>query len=322
MTSAGETRPGGAASRGATASGPSPAPPPDPEPSLADTFRHRPKAPGAPLRTFHPRRSPLGATRRDALERLWPRYGFSVHEVADAGPGDGRGRGPGRAGVGGGGPAGAGNRQQRGGRNPGVETSPVAGPRLPLTPDGLLDAVALFGRTAPLVLEIGSGMGEATAAMAAADPGRDYLAVEAHLPGIANLLALLEAGGVENVRIGHGDALELVADRVAPGSLDAVHVFFPDPWPKARHHKRRLVSPERVTLLASRLRPGGVLHCATDWADYGEQMLEVLTAEPLLENATPGGGYAPRPVRRPVTKFERRGLAAGHEVVDLVFRRR
>lgn len=232
--------------------------------------------PHAPLRTFHPRRAPLGPARRDALERLWPRLGFSVHDDA-------------------------------------------SGPGAPTLPDGALDRRALFGRDAPLVLEIGSGMGEAVAAMAAADPGRDYLAVEAHLPGIANLLVLLESGGVTNVRVAHGDALELVRRRVPEASLDAVHVFFPDPWPKARHHKRRIVSAEHVAVLRSRLVPGGVLHCATDWEPYAEVMLEVLGADPELEN--PHGGYAPRPEHRPVTHFERRGLALGHAVHDVVVRR-
>lgn len=189
----------------------------------------------------------------------------------------------------------------------------------PTTPDGALDTRALFSRDAPLVLEIGSGMGETTAAMAAADPGRDYLAVEAHLPGVANLLVLLDRAGLTNVRVAHGDALDLVRRRVPEGTLDAVHVFFPDPWPKARHHKRRLVQPTHVALLRSRLRVGGTLHCATDWADYAEQMLDVLTADPGLENTA--DGFAPRPAHRPVTKFEQRGLDLGHAVHDVVVRR-
>src|SRR5690606_35833662 len=129
-----------------------------------------------------------------------------------------------------------------------------------------LDLPTLFGRVAPLVLEIGSGMGDAVVTMAAADPGRDYLAVEAHVPGIAHTLTLVDTAGLRNVRIAHGDAVELLRRRVRPDSLDAVHIFFPDPWPKARHHKRRLVEPGRVALIRSRLRPGGTLHCATDWA--------------------------------------------------------
>ncbi len=187
----------------------------------------------------------------------------------------------------------------------------------PVTATGALDTVALYGGDAPLVLEIGSGMGETTAAMAAADPDRDYLAVEAHLPGVANLLVLLDRDGLTNVRVAHGDALDLVRRAVPPDTLDAVHVFFPDPWPKARHHKRRLVQPAHVALLRSRLRVGGTLHCATDWADYAEQMLDVLTADPALVT----DGFVPRPAHRPVTKFEQRGLDLGHEVRDVVARR-
>ena len=185
--------------------------------------------------------------------------------------------------------------------------------------DAAFDATARFGRTAPLVLEIGSGMGETTAAMAAADPDRDYVAVEAHLPGVASLLGLVSRAGLTNVRVGHGDALDLVRRALPTESLDAVHVFFPDPWPKARHHKRRLVQPSHVALLRSRLVVGGVLHCATDWVDYADAMLEALTADPFLENTA--DGFVERPAHRPVTKFEQRGLDLGHEVRDLVFRR-
>jgi tRNA (guanine-N7-)-methyltransferase len=192
--------------------------------------------------------------------------------------------------------------------------------RAPLRADGSLDVAALFGRAAPLVLEIGSGMGETTVAMAAADPSRDYLAVEAHLPGVANLLVLIERAALTNVRVAHGDALDLVRRHVPEGTLDAVHVFFPDPWPKARHHKRRLIQPAHVALLRSRLTPGGTMHCATDWAEYAESMRETLTADPELVDVH--GGYAPRPAHRPVTKFERRALTAGRDVFDLVHRRR
>ncbi|WP_435826201.1 tRNA (guanosine(46)-N7)-methyltransferase TrmB [Micromonospora carbonacea] len=190
-----------------------------------------------------------------------------------------------------------------------VDDGPAAAP---------VDLAALFGRRAPIVLEIGSGMGDATAAMAAADPGRDYLAVEVHTPGIANLLGLVERLGLDNVRVARGDALDLV--RALPGgSLDAVHVFFPDPWPKSRHHKRRIIQPAHVALLRSRLTPGGTLHCATDWAEYAESMRETLTADAGLVDVH--GGYAPRPTHRPVTKFERRALTAGRPVFDLVHRR-
>ena len=181
-----------------------------------------------------------------------------------------------------------------------------------------LDLAELFGRDAPKVLEIGFGMGDTTAAMAAADPGRDYLAVEVHTPGIGNLLALVGERGLTNVRVAHGDAMELVR-KVPAGSLDAVHVFFPDPWPKARHHKRRLIQPANVVLLRERLRVGGTVHCATDWAHYAEAMAGTLDGDPGLVDEH--DGFAPRPGHRPETKFERRGVASGREIFDLVYRR-
>jgi tRNA (guanine-N7-)-methyltransferase len=177
----------------------------------------------------------------------------------------------------------------------------------------------LFGRDAPRVLEIGFGMGDSTAAMAAADPDRDYLAIEVHTPGVGNLLALVGEGGLGNVRVAVGDAMQLL-HRLPAGGLDAVHVFFPDPWPKVRHHKRRLIRPDNVALLRDRLRPGGVLHCATDWAPYAEAMATALAADPGLVNDH--DGYAPRPAHRPVTKFEQRGVQSGRQIFDLVFRRR
>nr|WP_239095937.1 tRNA (guanosine(46)-N7)-methyltransferase TrmB [Micromonospora lutea] len=181
------------------------------------------------------------------------------------------------------------------------------------------DPVALFGRRAPLVVEIGSGMGDATAEMAAADPDRDYLAVEVHTPGIANLLDLIHLRDLDNVRIVEGDAMELL-DLLPSASLDAVHVFFPDPWPKSRHHKRRLIQPTHVARLRSRLAVGGTLHCATDWAEYAESMRATLDADPGLVNAY--DGYAPRPAHRPVTRFERRAQRAGRPVADLIYHRR
>jgi tRNA (guanine-N7-)-methyltransferase len=184
-------------------------------------------------------------------------------------------------------------------------------PRLSVAIDGEpLDLAAVFGRVAPVVLEIGSGMGEATAAMAAADPARDYLAVEVHKPGVANLLALVDHAGLANVRVAEGDALDLVHARLSLASLAAIHVFFPDPWPKPRHHKRRLVSPFNVALLRSRLAPGGVLHCATDHADYAVVMRSVLAADPELSIVDTAEA-------RPVTKFEQRALDAGRSVTDL-----
>lgn len=203
---------------------------------------------------------------------------------------------------------------------PGYGLAVADGDRTPL------NLPLLFGRAAPVVLEIGFGMGGTTAAMAAADPGRDYLAVEVHTPGIANLLALIGERGLTNVRVVHGDAMELV-HKIAADSLDAVHVFFPDPWPKARHHKRRLIQPGNVALLRERLRPGGLLHCATDWPHYADAMAGVLAADPGLvpETADPGPGLVPEPVAataRPETKFERRGVLAGRPIADLRFRRR
>jgi tRNA (guanine-N7-)-methyltransferase len=180
----------------------------------------------------------------------------------------------------------------------------------------VFDQLALFGRTAPLVLEIGSGMGDATIAMAAVDPARDYLAVDVHTPGLGNLLAQAEAHGLRNVGAARGDALELLDRCIEPGTLDAIHVFFPDPWPKARHHKRRIIQPERVALMRDRLRIGGLLHTATDWPDYAEQMLQVLGADGSLLNAHEG--YAPRG-ERPITKYERRGTAAGRPIHDCEF---
>ncbi|HEX6361571.1 MAG TPA: tRNA (guanosine(46)-N7)-methyltransferase TrmB, partial [Albitalea sp.] len=172
------------------------------------------------------------------------------------------------------------------------------GPRfvLPYAP-APLDARAAFGREAPLVLEIGFGMGDATAAIAAARPDTDFLGVEVHPPGVGALLKRIGERGLANIRIVQHDAVEVLAHMIAPGSLAGVHVFFPDPWHKKRHHKRRLVQPGFVHEVALRLAPGGYLHCATDWQPYAEQMLEVLAAEPLLANTAQG--YAPKPDYRP-----------------------
>ncbi|GAA4911391.1 tRNA (guanine-N(7)-)-methyltransferase [Stackebrandtia albiflava] len=186
-------------------------------------------------------------------------------------------------------------------------------------PAAPLSAGELFGRHADVVVEIGSGMGEATVAMAAADPGRDHIAVEVHPPGVGNLLAMAEETGLRNLRVHDGDAVEFLARHVPPDALAEIRVFFPDPWPKARHHKRRLIRPANVALLRSRLRPGGVLHCATDWPQYAEVMMEVLGGDPQLRNLHDGA--APRPEWRPVTKFEERAVRAGRPVTDLRFTR-
>ena len=176
-----------------------------------------------------------------------------------------------------------------------------------------------FGRTAPLVLEIGFGMGAATAQIAALRTDTDFVGVEVHTPGVGALLKRIAEDGLSNLRIIQHDAVQVLEHMVAPASLAGVHVFFPDPWHKKKHNKRRLIQPPLVALLASRLAPGGVLHCATDWQPYAEQMLEVLSAEPQLQNTAEG--YAPRPDYRPLTKFEARGLKLGHGVWDLVFRK-
>ena len=182
-----------------------------------------------------------------------------------------------------------------------------------------LDLDRLFGRAAPKVLEIGFGMGETTAAIAKAHPEIDYLGIEVHTPGVGALLKRVAELELENLRLVQHDAVEVLEHMLAPASLDAVHLFFPDPWPKKRHHKRRLVQPPFAALLASRMKPGAYLHAATDWEDYAAQMLEVLSAEPSLGNTC--DGYAERPATRPETKFERRGLRLGHRVWDLVFRK-
>ena len=185
------------------------------------------------------------------------------------------------------------------------------------------DLATVFGRSAevaPKILEIGFGMGETSAAIALANPGNDYLGIEVHTPGVGSLCKLVAEGGITNQRIVQHDAVEVLRDMIQPEALSGVHIFFPDPWPKARHHKRRLIQPPLVALLASRLKPGGYIHCATDWEEYAQQMLAVLSAETLLENTA--DGFAPRPDYRPLTKFEQRGLRLGHGVWDVIFRRK
>lgn len=194
------------------------------------------------------------------------------------------------------------------------------GPRflLPFVPQAI-DLGACFGRDAPRVLEIGFGMGDATASIAAAMPGTDFLGVEVHTPGVGALLKRIGELGLTNLRLVQHDAVDVLDQMIPAGTLAGVHVFFPDPWHKLKHNKRRLIQPEFVRLLASRLAPGGTVHCATDWEPYAEQMLAVLSGEPALCNTAPG--FAPKPGHRPLTKFENRGLKLGHGVWDLVFRR-
>ena len=175
----------------------------------------------------------------------------------------------------------------------------------------------------PKILEIGFGMGETTAKIAAVRPEDDFLAIEVHEPGVGALLKLIGEQGQTNLRLMRHDAVEVVENMIPEGFLDGVHVYFPDPWHKKRHNKRRLIQPKFVQLLSSRIKPGGYWHLATDWQEYAEQMMEVLSAEPMLKNTgTLPGGYAERPSYRPVTKFENRGLRLGHGVWDLVFRKK
>jgi tRNA (guanine-N7-)-methyltransferase len=188
--------------------------------------------------------------------------------------------------------------------------------------DGPLDFAGLYGNDAPVILEIGFGDGDATWRMAEAEPQHSFLGVEVHRPGVGRLLLTLEEKGIGNVRLVCGDAVELLGERIRPASLAGVRVYFPDPWPKKRHHKRRIVQPAFIDLLASRMQSGAILHLATDWMPYAEHMLEVMRASRAFENLAPGGGHCARPSWRPRTKYERRGERLGHPVSDLVFRRR
>ena len=184
----------------------------------------------------------------------------------------------------------------------------------------LLDFAQVFGRNAPTILEIGFGMGETTAAIAAAHPQNNYLGIEVHAPGVGGLLKLIDEQHLANLRIIRHDAVEALTHMIAPGSLAGAHIFFPDPWPKKRHHKRRLIQPPFTALLAARLASGAYVHAATDWQEYAGQILAVFGAETALVNAA--DGFAPRPDYRPETKFESRGLKLGHGVWDIIFRKR
>jgi len=202
------------------------------------------------------------------------------------------------------------------GQNAALETLwPVFG----LEPGLAFNPSEAFGRVAPLILEIGFGNGESLAQMAAAAPEKDFLGIEVHRPGVGHLLLRVEELGLSNVRVYCADAVEILRNRIAENSLDSVQVFFPDPWHKKRHHKRRLINTEFVALLADRLKPEGILHCATDWEHYAAQMLEVLEECPSLRNRAGQGNYDERPAHRPLTKFELRGQRLGHGVWDLLF---
>ncbi len=177
----------------------------------------------------------------------------------------------------------------------------------------------MFGRVAPLCIEIGFGNGEGLASIAAANPDKDYIGIEVHRPGVGHLMMLLHQQGLTNVRIYCHDAIEILEQKIADDSLAAVHLFFPDPWPKKKHHKRRIVQPSFCRLLVNKLRVGGYFHAATDWQNYAEVMLAVLSAETALSNDSPEKNYCQRPAHRPLTKFEQRGLKLGHGVWDLIF---
>jgi tRNA (guanine-N7-)-methyltransferase len=184
----------------------------------------------------------------------------------------------------------------------------------------ILDLDYVFGRSAPKILEIGFGMGDSTSKIAREHPEIDYLCIEVHTPGVGSLLKQIEEMGLTNIRIIQHDAVEVLKNMLGPDTLDGAHIFFPDPWPKKRHHKRRLIQPAFTALICGHLKPGAYLHAATDWEEYASHILATFSAEPCLENTAET--YAPRPEYRPLTKFEQRGLKLGHGVWDIVFRRR
>jgi len=188
-----------------------------------------------------------------------------------------------------------------------------------LDPKADYDFAAVFGRNAPLFIEIGFGNGESLASMAAANPDKDYIGIEVHRPGVGHLLLLLNQQSLTNVRIYCHDAIEIMEHKIADNSLSGVHLFFPDPWPKKKHHKRRIVRPDFIDLLVRKLKPEGYFHAATDWENYAEAMLAVLSESSALRNASPSNDYCQCPEYRPLTKFEQRGIRLGHGVWDLIF---
>lgn len=191
-----------------------------------------------------------------------------------------------------------------------------------LDPDHVYDYSQVFGRKAPLIVEIGFGNGSSLADMAEANPENNYLGIEVHRPGIGHLMLLLEEKGISNVRVYHHDAIEILEQKILDNSLSGVHLFFPDPWQKRRHHKRRIVRPEFIDLLSKKLVAGGYFHAATDWEHYAKSMLLTLSAGKELFNGSPDDNYCERPAYRPLTKFENRGLRLGHGVWDLIFKKR
>ncbi|MGB5305282.1 MAG: tRNA (guanosine(46)-N7)-methyltransferase TrmB [Gammaproteobacteria bacterium] len=194
-------------------------------------------------------------------------------------------------------------------------------PKYGIAPDEFVDLDSLFGRSAPRTLEIGFGNGEALAEMAGHQPEHDFIGIEVHRPGVGHLLQLLDQRGIDNVRIYRADAVQVLKQCLPDHSIDRVLLFFPDPWHKKRHHKRRIVQPDFIRLLGKKLKPGGILHMATDWEDYAEHMLAVIQASDAFRNCAGPGHYSPAPEYRPVTKFEQRGRRLGHGIWDLVFER-
>jgi tRNA (guanine-N7-)-methyltransferase len=191
-----------------------------------------------------------------------------------------------------------------------------------LEPTRAYDFKQVFGRNAPLCVEIGFGNGNSLAQVAAANPDKDYIGIEVHRPGVGHLIMLLEQQGINNVRIYYHDAMEIMEQCIADNSLDAVHLFFPDPWPKQKHHKRRIVRPDFIELLSRKLKPGGYFHAATDWKNYAEAMLALLSVSNAFINTSATNDFCQRPDYRPLTKFEQRGIKLGHGVWDLIFRKK
>lgn len=195
-------------------------------------------------------------------------------------------------------------------------------PRFGLAVEATFDPVDAFGRRAPLTLEIGFGNGASLAQMAANEPAADFIGIEVHRPGVGHLLQELEKRGLNNVRIFCHDAVEVLEQEIPDRCLDRALLFFPDPWPKRKHHKRRILQPAFVALVAAKVKSGGIFHMATDWQPYADQMLEVMEASPEFDNCSATGTWSERPAYRPATKFEARGQRLGHGVRDLVYRRR